>query len=112
MAKLREPSEEIAYRIMDEVGFDNRLTGYRMHPRLGPTPANLYSFEEIAAFLEDPMSQVDYDELFEWMRDVMDDQELAGKIKTETQTSKSPLKKNINIRRLMEQRLIQCKRVV
>jgi hypothetical protein len=111
MTKLKEPSEETATRIREEVGFDHRLTGYRMHPRLGPTPANLYSFEEVAAFLEDPMSQVDYDELIEWMRDVMDDQELAGRIKTETQKNTSPLNKNINIRRLMEQRLLQCRRI-
>ena len=39
--KLSRPSREVADRILTEVGFADRLIGYRLHPRMGSMAISL-----------------------------------------------------------------------
>ena len=112
MSALKPPSKELARKILAEVGFHDRLIGYRLHHRIGPAPVTLYSFEEVVGFLTDASAQLDHRELTTWVREVISDPELAGEIKTIAEGNMNILEKTRRIGKLMGIRLIQCRRVV
>ncbi len=95
--------------ILSEVGFDDRIIGYRMRERTGPLPVTLYSFEEIVFLLCETHPRIDYNTLANWMKNVMEDHETADHIKEIAQLEISDQIKTNTIRDLMGARLIQCK---
>ena len=109
MVKLQTPSKELAARIVTPVGFAQRLTGYRFRERTGPMSIALYSFEEVVGLLCDPFPRIDFMALGTWIRDVMGDADLAGRIAAIINDKDSDRNKTVKIRNQMAARLLQCK---
>jgi len=107
--KLRIPSNDLTSRILTEVGFEDRLEGFRLRERSGPVPVILYRFEEVVSFLNDPHPRLDFRELEGWIRRVMGDAELAEKIAGAIQKGNNDQDRTYLIRDLMEERLNQCR---
>jgi hypothetical protein len=112
MGKLRVPSNDLSKRILTEVGFEHRLVGFSLHERTGPNPVTMYSFEEVVSLLNDPHPRLDFNELEIWVRKTIDDQELAEQIAEAIGKGKSDQNRSDRIRKLMEERLSQCKKIV
>ena len=51
MVEFSEPSDELAARILGEVGFEERFVGTKMTPMAGNRVFSIYSFEEAVDFL-------------------------------------------------------------
>ena len=112
MQKPSDPTLELAKRVLAEVDFDDRLFGFKLKLRAGPTPVTMYSFPEIVAFLRDDNPRIDIAGLQIWIKDVMGDRELAGIIDKEIGKNDTEYKKTEIVGELMEIRLDQCKRLV
>lgn len=125
MAKLPEPSKDIAARILAEVPFDRRLMGFRMTPRAGNTPMALYAFEEAVKFLhvdslEDLLTPggkgsvgyIDLGALKEWVEEVMGDKDLAAAIGEVIAEDSNYHDQANTVQGLMAERLSQCKHIV
>jgi hypothetical protein len=110
MGKLKEPSKDLARRILGEVGFEDRLNGFSLRKRSGPMSVTMYSFQEVVSLLNDAYPRLDFSELEIWVRKTMGDQELAEQIAEAVRKGQSDEKKSDRIRRLMEERLGQCRR--
>ena len=108
--RLSEPSKELAARILAEVGFEQRLVGYNLRERTGPMPVTLYSFEEVVGILYEPHPRIEFNRLKQWISTVMGDRELAQNIKEIVEKEVSDQAKLFQIRDLMGERLLQCKR--
>ena len=80
MQTLSTPDEHLAARVLLEVGFDERLVGYRLRQRTGPIPASLYSFEEVVHLLGDKFPYLGLERLRQWVASVAKDSELAAAI--------------------------------
>lgn len=111
MENLTVPSRELAARVLHEVGFDDRLMGGSLHLRGGVRKFSLYSLEEVFMLLREPYPQVDLDRLENWVRTVIQDRELADRMKAvivqkATGQDAVPL-----IRDLLGLRLIQSKQL-
>ena len=111
MKKLTSPSKGLAARILTEVGFSERLIGYRLRERTGPMSITLYSFEEIVGLLNEPHPRIDFNLLEKWVRNTMGDLELAGKIRDVLNEDMSDQDKSAQIRDLMGLRLHQSIRL-
>ena len=111
MKRLPEPSRALCERILSEVGFNDRLIGYRLRQRTGPAPVTLYSFGEVFALLGDAHPRIDFVRLEEWVRHVMKDEALADKIQEAIKEDTSGREKTLLIRDLMEERLLGAIRV-
>ena len=107
--KLRLPSNDLTRRILTEVGFEDRLEGFRLRERSGPTPVTLYSFEEVVSLLTDPHPRLDFEALEGWIQSVMGDEELAEQIATVIKKGENDQERTYSIRELMEERLNQCR---
>jgi hypothetical protein len=112
MGKLRDPPHELALRILGEVIFEDRLVGFSLHERTGPNPVTMYSFEEVVSLLNDPHPRLDFSELETWIREIMGDEELAEQIADSIRKGKSDQNISLRIKKLMEERLDQCKRSI
>ncbi len=110
MKGLSEPANELATRILAEVGFEDRLIGYRLKERSGLMSITLYSFEEVVVLLSDSNPRIDFNRLESWIRETMGDSELAGKVKQVIAVDTSGQDKSFLIRDLMIERLLQCKK--
>ena len=108
MIELAYPSKRLAERVLTEVGFEDRITGYRLRERTGCMTVRLYSFEEVLGLLNDPHPRLDFNRLQQWMRDTMGDPELAGIIGNAIEEDTSEQVRTLRIRDLMAQRLYQC----
>ena len=108
MEKLTFPSKALAARIVTEVGFEDRLLGYRLSERAGAMSIPLYSFEEVLGLLNEPHPRIDFNRLETWVRDTMGDAELAGKIRALIEGDMSDRDRSVRIRDLMALRLHQC----
>lgn len=105
--QLSEPSEELAARLMERVGFSDRFTATMVHPHTGPLPMDVYSFQHLANLLNAPGLQIDLKALATWLDKVMGDAELAAR--TRAATEEGPQKKaRSTARALMQERLEQC----
>lgn len=111
MKSFREPGRELAERILAEVGFHDRLVGYRMRRRMGPVAVSLYSLEEVIRFLSEEMPQLDVDDLHGWVRGTMKDTDLARSIQDINSKEGSDQEKLLQIRSLLAARLTQCRRI-
>jgi hypothetical protein len=112
MTKLGNPSSKLVMRVLTAVDFEHRLDGYRLRERAGALPVNMFSFEEVVSFLNDPYPRVAFDELEKWVRETMDDKELAEYIAETIRTGGSDGERSLHIEKLMTERLNQCKKLV
>lgn len=112
MKSLSEPSATLARQALMEVDFDDRLIGYWHRERQGVLTITMYDFEEVLAFFSDSLPEIDFAKLEIWVRDVIGDQELAGRIQETRRLDLAPLPKGNTIAQLMFARLIQYKRVL
>ena len=110
--ELQRPSQDLAQRILSEVGFEDRLVGYRTHRRLGPSPVALYSYGEVVGFLSEQFPQIKINKLEAWLRDTMGDTEMADKVRMLRDHDLSDQERLLQIRNLMGLRLLQCGRTV
>lgn len=110
MSKLQDPSRELAKSILTEVNFENRLNGFSLRERAGAIPVTMYSFEEVISFLNDPYPRIDFNELEKWVIKTMGDEELAGQIAEGVRIGRSDQDRLLHIRKLMGERLSQCKK--
>jgi hypothetical protein len=109
MSILSKPSRKLASRIVNEVGFEDRIIAYRLRERTGPLAMTLYSFEEVVTFLRDPFPRINFQALQSWINDVMGDGELAEKVKTVINEEPDGAARVQLVRDLMEERLGQSK---
>jgi hypothetical protein len=111
MHMLKTPSGKLAERILTDVAYEHRIEGFRLRERAGILPATLYSFGEIVGFLSDSFPRIDFQELTIWIRDIIEDPELADEIERLVAANGSDLEKTKQIRDLMGLRIIQCKKI-
>lgn len=112
MQTLSTPDEHLAARVMREVGFQQRLVGYRLRERTGPIPSSLYSFEEVVHLLGDQCPYVSPERLQEWVETVTEDAELAAAIADAREEETNDRDRMLRIKTLMGERLCQCKQAV
>lgn len=111
MGKVKSPSQELASRILTEVDFENRLIGFSLRERSGPVPVTMYSFEEVVSLFNNPYPCLDFNELEGWVRETMGDKELSEQIAEAVRTGRSDQDRSLRIKKLMEERLGQCKKL-
>lgn len=109
MEKLSAPDKELVSRILQEVGFEERLIGYQVRERSGPMERSLYSFEAVVNFLNDKFPFLKFEELTRWLTVVIKDEELACKVDEAVEEGQSDYERTQLIRDLMAERLLQCK---
>ena len=112
MKKLSEPSRELSDRVLKKVPFENRFIGYRLSERHGASRITSYSFQEVVNLMKDQMPRVDFLALQEWVRKVMGDEELAERMATAVKEEANDHDRAVSARNLMEERLMQCERMV
>ena len=112
MQNLSAPSKKTVSRILNEVEFQDRLIGSSLHERAGAMPISLYSFEEVFVLLNGRNPRIDFNQLETWIRNIMEDRELAARIKKVIEQEQSDRDKSLRIRDLMGLRLIQCRQAV
>ena len=110
MNTLDKPSRDMADKILKEVDFDSRLTGFRLNTGKGFMKVDMYSFEEVVGLLHVKYPYIEIDKLESWVRNTMEDAELADRIKELAENNGSELDKLLAAGRLMGQRLMQCKK--
>jgi len=121
MENLSTPSKKIISQILQEVDFKDRIIGYSVNFRSGPYRISIYSLEEyrisiysleeVFSLLNAPHPQIDFNQLAMWVHDVIQDEELADRIKTVIVHTTSSRDTALRIRDLIGWRLIQCKRL-
>ena len=109
MEKLTTPSRDVALQLFEEVNFEDRLIGSILHLRAGVRIVSLYSLEEVFLMLKEPYPQIDPTQLEIWIRTVIQDGELADRIKTVSREEVENQNILHAIRDLIGWRLIQCK---
>jgi len=109
MDKLKNPSNELAKRILTEVGFEDRLNGFILRERAGAVSITMYRFEEVVSLLNDRHPRLDFNELEGWVREAIGDAELAEQIAEAVRKGASDQDRSLRIKKLMEERLSQCK---
>jgi len=112
MARLQEPSKSLAKRVLTEVDFEDRLSGFSLRERAGAIPVTMYSLQEVVTLLNDPHPRLDFNELEGWVRKTMKDGELADQIAEAIKKGHSDQERTHLIKNLMEERLNQSKKLV
>jgi hypothetical protein len=112
MKNLSTPSKKVISLILQEVDFEDRLVAHSLHVRAGIKRLSLYSLEEVFALLHTPHPQIDFNRLTVWIRDVIEDEELAERIKVVLAQEANDHDKILQIRDLVGLRLVQCKQEV
>jgi hypothetical protein len=106
--KLTASSSDLRKRILTEVRSEDRLEGFNLRERTGPNPVTMCSFKEAVTLLNDSHPRLDFHELGRWVREVMDDAELAEQIAVVIKEGNNDQERTHLIRDLMEERLNQC----
>lgn len=123
VVKLAEPSKELATRLLGKVSFQERLVGTKIHSSAGSLSRSIYSFEEAVDFLhvnvEGVMARgsssagyIDTDVLKKWVGETLGDTELAEAIEVKVKTGSNYKERILPVKRLMKQRLEQCKELL
>lgn len=110
MQRLSEPDEQLVSRVLREVGFEDRLIGYRMRERVGPVRVSMYSFEEVVHLLNDTFPCLSPEKLIEWTEVVIKDKELAARIAEAVGQEGNDRCRMLRIKALMGDRLCQCRK--
>ena len=109
MNQIAQPNKELVLKVLGQVGFEDRLVGYRVGERSGTVRISLYSFQEIVDFLRNSLPQLDFKNLERWIRIVVGDEELGERISSAVEAEENDHDRTQRIRTLMEERLAQCK---
>ena len=109
---LSKPSKQLVKRICTEVGFEDRLKGFRLRERKGMMPVTIYSFKELVTFLADPYPGIDLKHLHTWVDKVMADPELAQKIADVLDVDAGDFEKTARVKDLATYRFLQCERII
>ena len=109
MAKLGDPSRELAMKVLTEVDFEHRLNGFILRERAGAVPITMYRFEEVVSLLNDRHPRLDFNELEGWIRETIGDADLAEQIAEAIRKGDSDQDRSLRIKKLLEERLSQCK---
>ena len=117
MKELKMPSSDLRSKILNKVGFENRFIGYRLS-RSGYSMVTCYQFEDVVKLLKmksgskiSKISRVNFHGLEKWLREVIEDNELADRVSRAAKESKGEYFAAIAAGDLMENRLIQCKKL-
>jgi len=123
--ELSDVSRELATRLLSEVEFDDRLTGWEMRQMSGSEQKFIYGFQEALDFMKIPefgdlfspgaggsIGYLDFEELRKWIAEVLGDRELAEAI-SEVQAGTSSYAEGVSeVGALMNQRLKQCRQIL
>jgi hypothetical protein len=109
MKSLSTPSTEVISRVLQEVDFNDRIIGYSVNFRSGPDRISFYRLEEVFTLLNAPHPQIDFNQLAMWVRNIIQDEELADRIKTVIVHKSSNRDTLLGVRDLIGWRLMQCK---
>lgn len=124
MAELSTISKETAQKLLQEVGFDNRITGVKMSGSAGNQNTSIYSLKELKNFLRSDafenlsrkshstMSYIDVEGMLRWIEDVYEDKELVEVMKAEMENAKSLADKLEIARELLAKRVSQCEELL
>jgi len=121
--QLSKPSKELAKRLLTQVGFKDRLIGYKMTPMQGNLEESIYSFKDANEFLwfdfgefgvksSGSIGYIDPIKLEKWIFEVFGDKELAEAIGKKTKESNNYKERLEAIKPLVEQRLKQCWEII
>lgn len=118
---LTPPSAEKAKEMLRELGWEERFTGHRMSPVTGNAPTDLYNLKSVAEFIhlgKGPqllvrgtrahIGYVDPGKLSAWLRDTLDDEELAAAIDEVAASYTNPWTVLEPIGELVNERYAQC----
>lgn len=123
-ATLREPTLELATRLMDEVEFEKRLVGLKMAAMGGSNPSSLHSLVEVADFIQigdyesamrdnhTTVGYIDPSALAQWVAEVLDDEELASAIRAKAAEGDFYGKVAGPIKTVLLERVAQCRQVL
>lgn len=91
--QLSEPTNAIKESLSAKVEYEEHFKGYKLHGMAGGRPMRLYTLEEVKNFMHadsreklleiggaGTVGYVDFDELADWVRNVVGDPELADAI--------------------------------
>ncbi len=107
---MSRPSSELIARIQREVDFNDRLVASTIHERAGVKVISLYSLHELFMLLHNnPYPHIDLQRLERWLRTVIQDEELADRIKTIACQVENDFAKLHRVRDLVGMRLMQCR---
>ncbi len=122
---LEKPTKEKAKHITEEVEFEDRLDAVKMTSMTGDKKKSIYSLENLVNFLEikkdfDPfetnikggITYVDLNEVVEWIRNTLNDEELAKEINKRLNAEENYLSNLKSIKPLLDKRYNQCKRIL
>jgi len=109
MGTLKEPSKDLARRVFREVGFEDRFEGYILRERSGARLVTMYRLEELVAFFNDQHPRLDFEGLEAWVRNIMNDEELADHIREALSKAESDQSRCEVVRGLLDERLGQCR---
>ena len=123
--KLSDVSRELATRLLSEVEFEDRLTGWQMRQMSGSEQRFIYGFQEALEFMRvsefeelyscgpgGSIGYLDFEELTKWIAEVLGDRELAEAISEVTAGTSSYSEGVAEARALMEGRLRQCRQTL
>ena len=123
--ELSDVSRELATRLLSEVEFEDRLTGWQMRQMSGSEQRFIYGFQEALDFMKVPefgelfspgaggsIGYLDFDELTKWVAEVLGDRQLAEAI-SEVQAGTSSYSEGVSeVGALMNHRLKQCRQIL
>ena len=109
MTDLCEPDEGLIARVLEKVGFEHRVVGYRLRERAGAITNPCYCFEEVVHLLNDKCPELNLEGLKEWLRTVIGDGELADRIAEIAREETCDHDRMLQVRMVMGKRLCQCK---
>lgn len=109
MKNLSAPSRELGAKIVKKVPFEDRFIGYALSERHGAIRITSYSFQEVVNLLRGQMPRIDFNALVEWVRKTFEDGELAESMAEAVQMETNDYDRVLHLRRLMEERLEQCR---
>ncbi len=102
------PDPSLVSRLLGEHSFEHRLLGFRCHPRWGVLPASLYSVKDVIKLLASRYPRIDPTALVNWLRTVMQDEELANQVAAAVAEETTDRERLLQVRSLLEERLAQC----
>lgn len=91
--QLTQPNDRMKETLTEEVEYEEHFVGHKLHGMAGGSKMRLYSLEEVRNFMHADDSEklleiggggtvgyVDFDELADWTRNIVGDDELADAI--------------------------------
>lgn len=121
-ATFSDVSRELATKLLSEVQFEERLTGWCMRQMSGNEERSIYGLQEAVDFMKAPeldqllspgaggtIAYLDFAELMRWIGEVFGDPELAEAIEDAHAKAASHVEAMAMARMLIIRRLDQCR---